>query len=230
MISFRNLIVTLSFLTLVFTFKPASGQYNYGVYNYYTAGLKMGYEMYSYKMDPSRNVKHEILPNYSFGITGGWYYRYWLEFHADILFTKRDLRVKWLYPADPFGTVPLYSDYKLAFITIPIQARANIIYTRNYKLNFGVGILPEFRFRPPREIVTYQNGVEAESFDSFLVKDFRRLLFGFPISLHNKINFNRHYSTEISFNYMWYVTKMNKVLMDGPGVGYYFNLAFYYDW
>jgi hypothetical protein len=215
----------------VFTFFCAKAQYNYGVYNYYTLGVKMGYDVYSYKMDPERHVEHKVLPNYSFGVSGGWYYRYWLELHGDILYANRDFTVNWLYPLDPSSLrVPASSDYKLAFISIPLQARANFIYTRQFKMNFGVGIMPEFRVRPPREIVRYQNGYTEESFDSFLTGDFRRFLFGVPISLHTKINFDRHYSMEISMNYMWYLMRMNKVLMNGSGVGYYFNLAFYYDW
>ena len=223
-------MISLLFGLGILASKNLVAQYNYGAFNYYTAGVKMGYEFYSYKMDASRHVAHKILPNYSFGVSGGWYYKYWLELHGDILFAKRDFTVEWLYPEDSQGFVPASSDYKLAFISVPLQARANFIYTRYFKMNIGVGIMPEFRVRPPREIVTYQNGLIQESFDSFLAKDFRKLLFGFPLSLHSKINFNRHYSTEISFNYMWYVVRMNKVLMDGPGTGYYFNLAFYYDW
>jgi hypothetical protein len=205
-------------------------QYNYGVYNYYTAGLKGGYDIYSYKMDPTRFVEHQVMPNYSVGISGGWYYRYWIEFHMDILLANRDFTVKWLYPEDPGSLVSAYSDYKVTFLSFPMQARANFVYTRHFKMNFGAGIMPEFRTKQPREIVTYQNGEVRESFDSFLVKDFRKALFGFPFTLNGKINFNRHYSTELSASYIWYVVKMNKVLMDKPGVGYYFNLAFYYDW
>lgn len=190
----------------------------------------MGYDIYSYKMDPDRYVAHEVLPNYSLGVSGGWYYRYWLEFHMDIMYANRDFTVKWLYPEDPSGFVASSSKYKVAFISFPMQARANFLYTRYVKMNFGFGIMPEFRIRQPREIVTYQNGKVLESFDSYLVKDFRKALLGFPASLHTKFNFNRHYSSEISASYILYIVKMNKVLMNGPGKGYYFNIAFYYDW
>lgn len=224
---------SVSFLALIFfllfSIKSFS-QYNYGIFNYYTAGVKVGYDLYSYNMDETRFVEHQVLPNYSMGISGGWYYKYWLELHMDILYANRDFTVNWLYPIDPSGLIPVSSDYKVAFLSFPMQARANFIYTRYFKMNVGLGIMPEFRVKQPREIVTYQNGKTLESYDSFLVKDFRKALFGFPASLHTKVNFNRHYSTELSVSYIWYIVKMNKVLMDGPGVGYYFNIAFYYDW
>lgn len=210
--------------------KNTKAQYNYGVFNYYTAGVKMGYDVYQYKMDSNRFVEHIVLPNYSFGISGGWYYKYWIELHMDILYANRDFTVKWLYPDDPNGFVPAKSRYKVKYLSFPMQARFNFIYTRYFKMNGGVGIMPEFRIRKPREIVTYQNGVENESFDDFLVNDFRKALFGFPLSVHSKINFNRHYSIELSASYIYYVVRMNKILMDKPGAGYYFNMAFYYDW
>jgi hypothetical protein len=225
-----NTVLITAFIIVLALPEKVSGQYNYGIFNYYTAGVKTGYDVYSYSMDPKRMVEHEILPNYSFGISGGWYYKYWLEFHLDILLANRDFTVKWLYPPDPVGKVAAYSKYKLYFLSFPMQARANFIYTRYFKMNVGLGIMPEFRVRPPHEIVTYQNGDTRESYDDFLVNDFNRALFGFPMSLHAKFNFNRHYSMELSASYIYYVVRMNTVLMDKPGKGYYFNLAFYYDW
>jgi len=216
---------------LSFSFvKEIKAQYNYGVFNYYTAGVKMGYDVYQYKMDPNRFVEHLILPNYSFGISGGWYYKYFLELHMDILFANRDFTVKWLYPEDPGGLVPAQSKYKVNYLSFPMQARFNFIYSRYFKMNAGVGLMPEFRIRKPREIVTYQNGIEQESFDDFLVNDFRKMLFGLPLSIHAKINFDRHYSMEFSASYIQYMVAMNKILMEKPGAGYYFNMAFYYDW
>ncbi len=226
----RYTVLFLAFgLALLFVQK-LDAQYNYGVFNYYTVGVKGGLDIYQYSMDPKRSVEYEMIPNYSFGVSGAWYYRYWLEFHMDIMFANRDFTVNWLYPPDPDGNVPASSRYKLNYLSFPMQARANFIYTRYFKMNVGLGIMPEFRVRPPREIVTYQNGITEESFDDFLVNDFHRALFGFPGSLHMKINFNRHFSTEISASYIFYVVKMNKILMDKPGKGYYFNLGFYYDW
>jgi len=223
--------ITIGFLLLfgILISNQIKSQYNYRVFNYFTAGVKGGYEIYHYNMDPKRSVEHVVLPNYSFGLTGGYYLRYFIEFHIDLLYANRDFTVKWLYPNDPIGDVPAQSTYKVNYLSFPMQARFNFVYTNWVKMNVGVGIMPEIRLKP-HEIVTFQNGKIAESFDDFLTKDFRRGLFAFPLSLHSKFSFNRHYSTEISANYFYYVVKMNKILMKSPGYGYSFFLSFYYDW
>ena len=144
-------------------------------------------------------------------------------------YAQRDLSVKWLYPADPDGRVPDKSLYKIGYLSFPMQVRANFLYQKYVKMNAGLGIMPEFRLRP-REIVTYQNGQVRESFDDYLNTDFRRALLAFPMSIQARFNFNRHYNVELSVNYLYYVVRMNKYLMDKPGYGFGVYLGFYYDW
>jgi len=223
---FRNFIILFF---LLFVGLQSNAQYNYGSYNYYTLGVKGGYDIYDYSFDESQQMAFLVQPNFNFGISGGLYLSYLLELHADFRYSIRNFDLKWDYPQDPTGQVPALSEYQMSYISVPIQLRINAIYAKWVKLNFGVGIMPDFRLRP-QETVTYQNGSTNESNKSYLTKNFTGVLVAVPLSANLKINFSRHVAIELSANYYYYLNKMHKDYMTKNGAGYGFNAGVFYDW
>ena len=221
-------IIILIFVFSISVFK-AGAQYYYASYNYYTVGFKGGYDVYSYDFDPGQNVSYEAQPNFSLGVTGAYYATFLIELHADLAYSTRNFNVRWHLPDDPEGMVPALSEYKLAYIRVPLQARINAIYLNWVKLNLGAGIMPEFRLRP-QEKVTYQNGSTSESQDAWLTKNFTSVLVAVPFSANLKINFSRHVAMELSAYYYLYLNEMHKEFMLKPGSAYGFYAGMFYEW
>jgi hypothetical protein len=207
----------------------AYAQYNYGAFNYYTLGVKAGYDIYSYSFDETQQMTYEVQPNFNFGVSGGLYLSYLLELHADFRYSIRNFNLKWDFPQDPTGQVPALSEYKMSYISVPVQLRLNAIYLKWVKLNIGVGLMPDFRLRP-QETVTYQNGSTSESNKTYLTKNFAPVLIAVPMSANLKINFSRHIAIEFSGNYYYYLNKMHTDFMTANGTAIGFNAGFFYDW
>lgn len=221
-------------LTLIIIIAMASfysfGQYNYGRFNYYTAGASFSYDMYNYEFNSSQNVTHKQVMNYTINTSFGYYFTYLIEFHGGLQFSQRNLIMDWHYPVDSSDLfVPDETLYKLKYISIPLDARINALYGRYVKLSASVGIQPEFRLRP-REIVTYQNDYTAENFLTYTTKDFRKAQFAFPLGLHLKVNFNRNFTAEISGRYLFYMNKINKVYSAKNHQALNLSVGFFYDW
>jgi hypothetical protein len=208
----------------------AHSQYHYGKFNYYSGGIKTSYDMYFYEFNKAQNVKHKQLPNFTITATGAYYFTYLIEFHGGLKYSFRNLVMDWKFPTDPNDLfVPDETKYKVAYIGMPLDARINVLYGMYVKTSISLGIMPEFRTRP-REIVTYQNDITEENFHTFNTKDFRKFLFAFPVGIHTKINLNRHYTLELSANYLQYVTKFNKTYSKNSAYAFSFSLGFFYDW
>lgn len=207
----------------------ASAQYYYASYNYYTIGVKGGYDVYNYSLDKSEQISYEMQPNFSVGASGGLYLSYLFELHADLRYSMRNFNIRWDFPQDPTGQVPARSEYKLSYIQLPIQARINALYFNWFKMNIGVGIMPEVRLRPG-ETVTYQNGTTSKSEDSYLTKNFSTVLVAIPISANFKFNLSRHVAIEVSANYYYYLNEMHTDYMTKPGTAFGIYTGVYYDW
>ncbi len=224
--SIRNKVLILFFLIISIN---VSAQYHYASYNYYTLGVKGGYDIYNYSFDNSQHISYEMRPNFSFGVSGGLYLSYLFELHADLRYSIRNFNILWDYPHDPSGMIPALSEYQLSYIQVPIQARINALYFNWVKLNIGVGLMPEFRLRPG-ETITYQNGSTSESQKTWLTKNFSSVLLAVPISANLKFNLSRHVAIEISANYYYYFNKMHTEYMTKPGSAFGFYTGMYYDW
>lgn len=222
----RNKALILFFLIISTT---ASAQYYYASYNYYTLGVKGGYDMYNYSFDKTQQISYEMMPNFSFGVSGGLYLSYLFELHADLRYSIRNFNIRWDYPQDPTGLVPARSEYKLSYVQIPIQGRINALYFNWFKMNIGIGIMPEIRLRPS-ETVTYQNGTTNESEDAWLTKNFTSVLVAVPISANFKFNLSRHVAIEASANYYYYLNKMHSDYLTKPGYAFGFYAGVFYDW
>jgi len=227
MLQFYRSFIVIFFI--LFYGLQSNAQYNYGAYNYYTLGVKGGYDVYDYSFDESRQMYHIVQPNFNFGISGGYYLTYLLELHADFRYSIRNFDLRWDFPEDPLGEVPAFSEYKLSYISVPIQLRINAIYARWVKVNVGAGLMPDFRLRP-YETVIYQNGNTNVSKHSYLTNNFTGVLVAIPLSVNLKINFSRHIAIEFSANYYYYLNKMHKDFMTKAGKAYGFNAGFFYDW
>jgi hypothetical protein len=219
----------LLLLIFVVSGLSVSAQYYYASYNYYTIGLKGGYDNYTYTFDENQSINYEAQPNFSIGVTGGYYISWLFEAHADLRYSTRNFNIRWSYPLDPQGAVPALSEYQLAYIQVPIQGRINAVYTNWVKLSLGTGLLTEFRLRP-QERVTYQNGSISESQKSWLTKDFTAVLVGIPFSANLKINLSRHVALEFSGYYYLYLNKMHQVYMTKPGSSLGFYGGVFYEW
>ena len=226
---FQKVINKLLLVVLLFASSISYAQYNYGAYNYYTLGFKAGYDIASYSFDEAQQMTYIQQPNLNFGVSGGYYISYLLELHADFRYSIRNFDLEWNYPADPTGQVPALSEYKISYISVPVQLRLNALYLRWVKLNIGAGLMPDFRLRPS-ETVTYQNGNVSESNKSWLTKGFSGVMVSVPLSAHLKINLSRHFAIEASATYYYYLTKMHQDYMTKPGTTIGFNAGFFYDW
>lgn len=221
----RNL--TLLFVFVLFSI-IAKGQYNYNKYNYYALGIHLGNDIYNYDFDASKKMVEDPQFNYTFGISGGYYYNYLFEFHGSLNFSSRNLLLNWDYPSSPDALQSSY--YKLRYINIPVEARFNILYLQWMKLNAGAGLMFDFRIAP-KEILTYQDGSEIESIKYWNTKKhWTKVLIAMPLSLNWKIYINRHYTFQLSGYYYLYANKMHKEYLNSPATALATRLGVYYEW
>ncbi len=205
----------------------AKGQYNYNKYNYYALGFHLGQDIYNYNFDEAKKMTEDQQFNYSFGITGGYYYNWLIEFHGAINFSSRNLLLNWDYPSSPDALKSSF--YKLRYINLPFEARFNVLYLQWMKLNVGAGLMFDFRFRP-KEFLTYQDGSEVESIKYWNTKKFSRVLVAFPLSLNWKIYINRNYTIQLSGSYYLYANRMHKEYLAKPATAYITRLGVFYEW
>lgn len=205
----------------------AKSQYNYNKYNYYVLGLQLGNDVYKYNFDDSKRMVEDPEFNYSFGISGGYYYNWIVEFHGSLNFSSRNLALNWNYPSSPDALQRSY--YKLRYINIPLEARINALYLQWMKLNFGAGVMLDFRFIP-KEFLTYQDGSEVESIKYWSTKKFTKVLVALPLSLNWKFYINRHYTMQLSGYYYLYANRMHKDYLLSPATAFAARLGFYYEW
>lgn len=225
---FQIFTFLIFFTLLIFSGKDVSAQYNYKVYNYYCVGLKFGYDYNIVDLDPERFVSAVPRFNFHIGASGAWYYKYFMEFHADIRYSNKSIILDWQYPEDLTSLIPDYSLYRLHYISIPLQTRFNIIYQKYFKLNAGVGFNPEFRVRQ-REYTTFQTGATREAYKDFLTDDYRRVIIGAPLSIHAKYNYERNWAVEFSLTYSLYLNRANKIYWRVPGSDVIIDFAYFYE-
>jgi hypothetical protein len=204
-------------------------QYNYGKYNYYTIGGRLTYDVYNFTEKNEVNAEMEVKPGFSFGVSGGYYATYLMELHAGFRYSFHDLNIDWLLPPNANPLAVKRSEYKLRYISMPMQVRINVIYQRHVKFNLGAGLMPEFRLKP-RETVTFVSNETMLTEDIHTTKEFRKVLVAAPLSAHMKINIDRHSAFELSGSYYYYLGKLMPNIMEKNGTAYSFTLAFMYDW
>jgi len=214
-------------LLFVFFGNIAKGQYNYNKYNYYVLGVHFGNDIYQYNFDESKKMIEKPQFNYSFGISGAYYYSYLIEFHGSLNFSSRNLKLNWNYPTSPDALSTSF--YKLRYINIPLEARINALYLQWMKLNVGAGIMFDFRLIP-KEFLTYQDGSEKESIKYWRSKKFTKVLVAMPLSLNWKIYINRHYTVQLSGYYYLYVNRMHREYLSSPAKATAARLGVYYEW
>lgn len=202
-------------------------QANYNKYNYYSVGIKLGPDFYNYDLDQSKLMSLEPSTNFSFGVTGAYYVSWVFEVHGNINFSSRNLTLLWDFPEAPDALAK--SEYKLNYINIPLEARVNALYFNWMKLNFGMGLMPEFRFRP-REFLTYQDGSSAESFKFWGTKNFKSFLFAIPLSMNMKFYLDRHLTIEFNASYYLYLNKMHTDYLDKPANALATRIGISYEW
>jgi hypothetical protein len=220
----RRILFLFGFVLFVFSLKA---QYNYNKYNYYSVGIKTGPDFYDYSID--KNKLAEVSPNINFsvGVSGAYYVTWFFEVHGSINYSSRNLTLDWLFPPNPDALA--VSEYKLHYINIPLEARINALYLNFMKLNFGLGLMPDFRFRP-KEFLTYQDGHTEESIKYWGSKNFRSVLIAVPMSMNMKFYLDRHYTIELSGSYYMYLNKMHKDYLDKAGTALALRLGFFYEW
>lgn len=223
----RNTILTATLIfVLVFT---ANAQRGYASYNYFSAGMKSGIDIFNYKIDPNQQAELTSQLNLGFSGSFAYYYSWLFEFHGDFMISSRSFELKWNYPIDPQGLAPAFSVHRVPYVSFPMQARINALYFDRFKLNIGAGIMPEFRLRP-KEVITYQNGAEEQSYQSRLSNNFNAILFAFPFSANLKIYLSKNYALEASANYLLYMNKLNSVYLSEPSPALSYRLGLFYEW
>lgn len=203
-------------------------QANYGRYNYYTAGVRFTYDMFNYNELSKVNANVIAQNNFSYGITAGYFVSYILEIHGGLRYAHRDVNVSWLLPtfADP-NTIKK-SAYRLRYVSVPIEVRLNVATTKHFKMNIGVGLMPEFR-RRPQETVTYvSNRVEITE-DIHTTKEFKKVLLAAPLNIYWKFNIDRHYAIEIAGGVNYYINNFMPNYLDKHTFSYTGSIGFMYD-
>ena len=214
-------------VVFVFSFMSMKGQYHYSKFNYYSLGLSFGPDMYSYSFDAAKNITNDDKFNYTIGLSGAYFATWIFEVHASLNYSSRNMTLLWDYPEDPNAIAK--SEYKLNYLNIPIELRVNALYLNWMKLNLGVGIMPDFRFKP-KEILTYQDGNTQESIKFWGTKNFAPFLFAFPFSANLRFYLNRHYTIGFGASYYLYVNKMHTNYLTSPANAVTIRAGLYYDW
>ena len=220
----KKIVLIFGFVFSVFALMA---QYNYNKYNYYSVGISMGPDFYMYDFDKKMNVKEDPQFNFSVGVHGAYYVTWVFEVHASINYSTRNLSLIWDYPSSPDALAESY--YKMSYINIPIEARVNALYFSWMKLNFGFGLMPDFRFRP-KEFLTYQDGTTSESVKFWNTKNFRSFLVAAPVSMNFKFYLGRHYTIELSGSYYLYLNKMHKDYLNKPTTALATRIGMAYEW
>ena len=218
------LIITLLVCAVYLYAQP-----RYGKYNYYSAGARFTYDMYNYSELSGRNVDIRVRPAFSLGASAGYYASYLIELHGGYRVSWHKVDMDWILPDNPHSNAVDYSKYNLTYISVPLQARINVIYLRQFKLNIGAGLMPEYRIRQS-ETVTYANGLEFDTEDIHTTKEFRKWLVATPLSMHMKFNLNRHFAIELGGYFNYYLNRMIPNYMNKNGYTYSVSLGFYWDW
>lgn len=187
----------------------------------------MGPDFYMYNFDESKKVTYSPQTNFSIGAHGAYYVSWVFEVHASINYSSRNLTLLWDFPSSPDALAESY--YKMNYINIPIEARINALYFNWLKLNFGIGLMPDFRFRP-KEYLTYQDGSTSESLKFWNTKNFRSVLIAVPLSANFKFYLGRHYTLEFSGSYYMYLNKMHKDYLKQPGQAVATRVVLSYEW
>ena len=217
------------FIVIVFivSFASVQGQYNYSKFNYYSLGLRLGPDMFSYDLDEVKNITKDDNFNFTIGVEGAYFITWLFELHASINWSSRNMTLLWNYPTDPDALAK--SEYKLNYLNVPIEIRFNALYLNWMKLNIGAGIMPDFRFRP-KEFLTYQDGRVDESIKFWSTKNFTSVLFAFPLSVNATIYINRHYNIALGVGYNVYVNKIHKDYLVSPANSLIIRAGMSYDW
>ncbi len=226
----KRITFVLFFVVLMLGVKA---QYNYSKFNYYAVGVKLGGDIYNYKMDPAKNGSFDRMFNYTVGVSGAYYYSWIFEFHGSVNYSDRRFAIDWEYPLNSVEPGDLRtlirSEYRMKYINIPLEARVNALYLGWMKLNFGVGIMPDFRFKP-NETQYYNDGDIIESEQYWRAKKFTRLLIAFPITGNIKFYLDRHFTIEFSAAYYIYANRMQKEFLSKPANAIIPRVAMYYEW
>ncbi len=226
----KRICFVLFFIVFTLSLKA---QYNYSKFNYYAVGVKLGSDIYNYKMDDNKYGEFDRMFNYTVGVAGAYYYSWIFEFHGSINYSDRRFAIDWQYPYNSVGSLDpktlTRTEYRMKYINIPVEARINALYLGWVKLNFGVGIMPDFRFKP-KETQYYNDGEILESEQYWRAKKFTRVLIAFPLSANAKFYLDRHYTIELSTSYYLYVNKMQKEFLSTPANAIIPKLAIYYEW
>ena len=221
------------FFFLVFSASIAFSQYNYNKYNYYSVGVKLGPDFYSYKMDDNKNGDFDPVFNYSIGVAGEYYFSWLIEFHGSVNYSSRNFAIDWYYPNIPVGPddpeVLIRTEHSMSYINIPLEARFNVLYLNWLKVNIGAGFMTDWRFKPG-ETQYYNNGKIIDSEQYWQTKDFTRVLVSFPVSLNLKFYIDRHSCVEVSTAYYFYVNRMQSDYLSKPANAITPRVAFYYEW
>ncbi len=217
----------LLFLLLFFASGLLKAQFNYNKYNYYSLGVHLGPDFYNYSFDKAKKLTESPQFNYSFGVSGAYYYNWLIEFHGSVNFSSRNLSLNWSFPDSSDALKNSY--YVLRYINIPLEITVNALYLDWMKLNFGVGVMPDFRIRP-REFLTYNNGQVSESVKYWNSKKFTSVLVAFPLSMNLKFYINRHYTIQLSAVYLIYANEMHREYMTKSATAINSRLGVYYEW
>ncbi len=220
----NKIIIIVGFLL---SFISLKAQYHYSKFNYYSLGLSVGPDLYSYSFDEAKSITNDKKFNYTIGVSGAYYATWIFEIHASINYSSRNMTLLWDFPADSNALAK--SEYKLSYLNIPIELRANILYLNWMKFNLGIGIMPDFRFRP-QETLTFQDGESRVSVKFWGSKNFAPFLFAFPFSANFRFYINRHITVGIGASYYLYVNKMHTDYLSSPANALVIRSGFYYDW
>jgi|GEM_PF-2506318 hypothetical protein len=221
---FRLLIV---FLLMMVGIGTISAQYHRKKFNYYTIGVKLGPDFINYKIDPNKNFSDIPKLNFSVGVSGGYYYYWLLEFHGALLYSSRNWYLDWTLSENPEAIDE--TKYVLQYISLPLEARYNVLYLNEWKVSVGTGIFFDFRLKP-KEYKFYNDGSFQESVKYWNSKNFTKILVGLPLTLNIKFYLDRHNTIELGGAYNLYFNRMHKDYLLKPGSSYTARLAFYYEW
>jgi hypothetical protein len=204
-----------------------NAQYNYNKFNYYSLGIKAGPDFYTHTLDPNKKMTIDPTFNMSVGISGAYYVVWYFEVHGSIQYSSRNISFIHTLSTNPDAL--FLSEYKISYLNIPLEGRFNVLYNNIVKLNLGIGLMPDFRFRP-KEFLTYNDGQRIESIKYWSSKNYTKVLFAFPASAHAKFYLDRHYTLEVGGTYYFYMNRMHKEFFTQPSNGLAIRLGVFYEW
>ncbi|MFO8053711.1 MAG: outer membrane beta-barrel protein [Bacteroidales bacterium] len=206
--------------------------HGYAKIMYYGLGVKYGIQYMDYNMRYEKD-NYTFKPGFShyFSVSGEYFIEYNLNLRADIQYSHRKVFLDHEYGKDvdpESNLLPEKVDWTIGYITIPIRANYNFLYTQHLKMYVAGGIAPEFKTHD-MESVTYLSGRTEDHFNLLYSRRFNKVNLGGSLSAGFKYNPSAHFGIELEGGLMQYVGAVNADYSKGPPRAYYIEGGVFYD-